>query len=237
MVEEPKPRGRPPKDPGKVKQAPLNMRTDPRLRAMIEEAADANQWSLTQEVETRLRTSFILQDVLGGQHIFSFAHMLCLTIQMIEQETGKRWIDDFLTFERVRAAAERLLKWKQPKADANRKDMAALTKAQDVAIETDKAASAAVQAVSDYRNELVRRYPKRSPGGFLAGLTPDPAPTADELAVLANLADKAIAAQQKAAAAGVKWRAKVDAAMQPHVDAKADGTRLAEQSFELFGPR
>jgi hypothetical protein len=99
------------------KLAPLNMRTSPQLREQIERAADINGRSLTQEVERRLVTSFIFDEVRGGPHIGSLANMICATIQMIEQGTGHRWMDDFDTFTMVRAAMERLLAWKNPGAD------------------------------------------------------------------------------------------------------------------------
>jgi hypothetical protein len=93
------------------------MRTSPQLREQIERAADVNGRSLTQEVERRLITSFIFDEVRGGPHIGSLANMVCATIQMIEQDTGHRWMDDFDTFTMVRAAMERLLAWKNPGAD------------------------------------------------------------------------------------------------------------------------
>jgi len=90
------------------------MRTSPDLREKIEQAAEANGRSLTQEVERRLITSFIFDDSRGGPHIGAFANMLCAAIQNIELDTGHRWMDDFDTFTRVRGAAERLLEWRNP---------------------------------------------------------------------------------------------------------------------------
>ena len=49
-----------------IKLSPLNMRTTPQLRAMIERAANANARSLTQEVEFRLRASFRDDEVLAA---------------------------------------------------------------------------------------------------------------------------------------------------------------------------
>lgn len=100
-----------------AKLAPLNMRTSPQLRAQIEEAADKNGRSLTQEVERRLMTSFIFDEVRGGQHINAFANMLSSTIHRLEVRYGKRWVDDPETFAAVKAATFRLLDWDSPRID------------------------------------------------------------------------------------------------------------------------
>lgn len=119
-----------PVEGGAPKLAPLNMRTSPQLREQIEKAADLNGRSLTQEVERRLMTSFIFDEVRGGPHIGSLANMVCASIQMIEQDTGHRWMDDFDTFTMVRAAMERLLAWKNPGADL--REQVKLLKKQEV---------------------------------------------------------------------------------------------------------
>ena len=100
-----------------AKLAPPNMRTSPQLRAQIEKAADDNGRSLTQEVERRLMTSFIFDEVRGGQHINAFANMLSSTIHRLEVRFGKRWVDDPETFAAVKAATFRLLDWDSPRID------------------------------------------------------------------------------------------------------------------------
>ena len=107
-----------PRQGATAKLAPLNMRTDPELREKIEEAADRTGRSLTQEVERRLRTSFILEDFMGGQHVHALVHMLGATINRIEMRTGKKWIEDEATWRAVQEAAKKLIAWDRPPTPA-----------------------------------------------------------------------------------------------------------------------
>lgn len=107
-----------PRQGEQVKRAPLNLRTDPRLRERIEDAADSHGWSLTQEVETRLISSFTLEQECGGPHIRSFTTMLAAAMFRIETRTGKRWNEDRTTFAAVRSAIDLLLKGERPRLPA-----------------------------------------------------------------------------------------------------------------------
>lgn len=130
-----------------VKLAPLNMRTSPQLRQQIEKAADENGRSLTQEVERRLVTSFIFDEVRGGPHIGAFANMLSSVIQTIENRMGAKWTDDPATHAAVRAAAEHLLDWNRPPVQGD--DLSAtFAKAKD-AQEKQRAAE---KALHEYRD-------------------------------------------------------------------------------------
>lgn len=132
-----------PKEGERVKLAPLNMRTDPALKALIVAAAEETGRSHTQEVERRLRTSFIFDDARGGPHIGAFANMLCSAIQMIELRTGRKWTEDTGTFEAVQVATERLLRWTRPPAPED-----------DELLEAAKRSEEAAQAHAAARAEL-----------------------------------------------------------------------------------
>jgi hypothetical protein len=104
-------RGRPSKGSA-AKRAPLNLKTTPELRDRIRDAAKGR--ALTQEIEDRLRASFLLDDIMGGSHIRSFVMALGQTIGNIERRTGAKWLDDPATWTAVTAATLRLLRWDKP---------------------------------------------------------------------------------------------------------------------------
>ncbi|WP_294211386.1 hypothetical protein [uncultured Sphingomonas sp.] len=217
-----------------AKNAPLNMRTSPDLRAKIEAAADANGRSLTQEVERRLITSFIFDDSRGGPHIGAFANMVCAVIQNVELDTGVRWMDDFDTFARVRGAVERLLEWRNPgmngyeRVDDLRKTMdAARVRMED-----------ATEALTQFRS----RHEKTSTGrrglfGASMKTVSREEWTADDFAE----EDSLIANEQEARAdwskAEQEWRVAFDADVSQMEDQEQIGRSMADVIFDQIGPR
>jgi hypothetical protein len=133
---------------GKPKLQPLNMRTDPDLRQLIEESAERTGRSLTQEVERRLRTSFIMDDQHGGQHVTAFVNMLGAVIGVVEARRGSRWIEDAETWETVRAATLRLLAWNRPASPEDD----ALFALGEASVEAYERLEAATKALDDFRN-------------------------------------------------------------------------------------
>lgn len=223
-----------PTEGAEAKRSPLNMRTSPELRAMIERAADLNGLSLTQEVERRLRTSFIFDENRGGGHIGALANMVCSAIQMIELRTGQRWMDDFDTFTQVRAATERLLLWESPGS----RDVPAIAAAQRAAVEAEEAAEAAATDLVQFRQSHgieergilfgwanpVQDDPRREWG---------PEKHAEETALI----ERASALREQAREARSTFDTLFNAATARVEDQEAIGARVGDAAFLQFGPK
>lgn len=222
-----------PKEGDKPKLAPLNMRTSPDLRAKIEAAADENGRSLTQEVERRLITSFIFDDSRGGPHIGAFANMVCSAIQMIELRTGRRWMDDFDTFTRVRAATEQLLRWNNPEAPA----MPSVAKAQRHAIEAEAAAAAADEKLSEFNaaHSLLTLGARFL--GKATGADPREGWSDETHAMEAELQQAALSARARATEARRAFDKLFAEAVSSMEEAEADGEAVADALFSEIGPK
>ena len=219
------------------KLAPLNMRTSPELRAKIEEAADVNGRSLTQEVERRLMTSFIFDEVRGGPHIGAFANMLAATIQTIEQRLGAQWIDDIAAHAAVSAATSRLLDWNrpsvEPKIDRALFAQAKATRDDAQALDAQLAAMREAfgwQRPASYVDGLIN-------AGSLAAIDPRANWTPEQRAEEATLANAADAARQEATTAHDALLAKADPVLIEMQEATNLGASIAEATFADLGPR
>jgi hypothetical protein len=77
------------------------------LKARLEEAAEANQRSLSEEIETQLEAQLMLHDLMptigrrGDPGILRVMAMLSVAIEAAERETGKRWAEDEETLDKV----------------------------------------------------------------------------------------------------------------------------------------
>jgi hypothetical protein len=87
-----------------AKRVALNMKATPELRARVEKAAKANDWSIAQEVERRLISSYENDDRHGGSFNAAFMRMISGRIESIERHTGAAWTGDQRTFYAVRGA-------------------------------------------------------------------------------------------------------------------------------------
>ncbi len=223
-----------PTEGAEAKRSPLNMRTSPELRAMIERAADMNGLSLTQEVERRLRTSFIFDENRGGAHIGALANMVCSAIQMIELRTGQRWMDDFDTFTQVRAATERLLLWESPGS----RDVPAIAAAQRTAVEAEDAAEAAANDLVQFRQS----HGIQERGilfGWAAPVQDDPRQEWDPEthAKETTLIERASALREQAREARSAFDTLFNAATARVEDQEAIGARVGDAAFLQFGPK
>lgn len=115
-----------------VKRAPLNMRTSPVTRSRLESAAEANGWSLTQEVEHRLERTFAEDRYRGGPRNSALFHLMLASATAIETANNAKWDEDVETFTSVKAAINRLLDVNHPQLSGEYYEAA---KALDTAIE------------------------------------------------------------------------------------------------------
>ena len=237
-----------PREGEAVKLAPLNMRTDPALRTMIEEAAETNGRSLTQEVERRLRTSFIFDDARGGPHIGALANMICSAIQMIELKTGQKWTEDIDTWEAAQAATLRFLRWTRPARPEDDR----LREIGDQQRRASEVFQQAARALADFRREHgfeTKPRPeargKQSLGGVLmkAALAgaPDPALaraewSAEQRKEEVQLEENYRAASEAMADASAKLRELLDPIVERQAGARSLGEALAEPLFQDIGP-
>jgi len=91
--------------PGKGKRVPLNMRTTLELRDRVAKAAADSGRSLVQEVETRLESTFLQEDVIarefGGREATALFRMMGAAAELIEATSGKKWLEDWNTSRAV----------------------------------------------------------------------------------------------------------------------------------------
>jgi hypothetical protein len=104
--------GRPP-DGTEAKKSPLSLRTTAEVRDLIEKAAEESGRSLAQEVEFRVKQSFIHDQILGSG-TNSFWTVAIAAVKQIEKLTGKTWTGDAVTFLSVKAAINTTLDDFQP---------------------------------------------------------------------------------------------------------------------------
>lgn len=104
-----------PRHGAEAKKAPLNMRTDPELRKRIEAAARNRNLSLTQEVERRLRQSFILEK--AGPGLEFMAHITVHSAEWIQRHTGERVTRSRVGWEALRLVSMYCLKLLRPLED------------------------------------------------------------------------------------------------------------------------
>ena len=231
-----------------AKRAPLNMKTTPRLRERMQRAADANGRALTQEVEARLERSLDRDDLYGGQHVATFVDLLGMTIRIIEQRHGARWIDDPGTFDAVEAAALRLLGWNRPREpDIFYVKMAEVHRAWNAAHAAHADAAAALDA---YRGGLgvastggiePPAWPP-APAGPFAGAARAPADpragwTDAQRQEEARLEGAWRQANEAVMAAGRATAAAWDRIAARRGEAKAAGEAIAAEMFAMQGPR
>ena len=95
--------GRPPKG----KRGNFTFRVTERLREQLISEAEASGLSVSEEIERRLDQSFNgapIRDLFGGSHTNALILTIAAAIQMVEIESGKKWIEDHDTNLAMRAA-------------------------------------------------------------------------------------------------------------------------------------
>jgi hypothetical protein len=99
-----KPRGRPRIARSARKRNFVTMRMRDALKAQLEEAAEINQRSLSEEIENQLEELFLFRRMLpnfGRAGLFEQMAMLGDAMQWFEEQTGKAWDEDEKTVEEV----------------------------------------------------------------------------------------------------------------------------------------
>lgn len=232
-----------PRQGEEVKLAPLNMRTSPELRAKIEEAADANGRSLTQEVERRLFSSFTLDQYVGRMHIQSLTLMLGAAVSLIEDRTGKRWTEDQETWIMVSEAVMRLLRWDRPPPDSDQEEEWEIFRESLAASEKEKAAREALEA---YRKEhgipdvtLWTPAPRKGLFGSAPRVPSDPREdwTEDQRREEMRLIEEERAAAQLTRSLNDKMLALRAPRLEREAAAKKAGEEVAEPLLALLGPK
>ena len=79
------------------KAAPTGFRPTPQLRSALEMASKENGRSLSQEIESRLERSFHVDTEYGGSQQQALFRTLAAVAAVIEERTGKSWIEDWWT--------------------------------------------------------------------------------------------------------------------------------------------
>ncbi len=111
--------GRPPLPDKERRRAAMGFRPTPEIRERLEKAAEENKRSLSQEIESRLETSFLKEDakheVFGGREQFEIFKLLAGAAGIIEARKGRSWLEDWLTFISVRKAWDSLISSAAPR--------------------------------------------------------------------------------------------------------------------------
>ncbi len=99
------------------KASPTGFRPTPRLRSALEKMSKENGRSLSQEIESRLETSFHAEREYGGAQQQALFRALAAVASVIEERTGKRWIEDWWTAVAVSTAWRDLVREFRPGPD------------------------------------------------------------------------------------------------------------------------
>ena len=97
------------------------------LKGRLESEARANEHSLTQELETRLRDSFEKHDKMTREfaedrETLGLLRLIGQTVGMVQAETGQTWIKDRYTFDQVRRAVPAVLDSFKPSGESRLPD-------------------------------------------------------------------------------------------------------------------
>ncbi len=113
----PKPRG-----PFEGKRKTLTTRITERTRRRLDEASEATDRSLSQEIEFRLEESFqrdrfenAIFEALGGREHYPLLVMVGNAVRMVEEGSGQRWHQDFETAAQVKNAITTIIDAFSPK--------------------------------------------------------------------------------------------------------------------------
>lgn len=123
--------GRKPQGPISGKSATITTRITPETRMALESAAKSRRprrYSLSQEIEERLRKSFLASSGMPS-HIQALARAVARLASEVERETDRRWIDDVFSGLALRAAVDGLIQNFAPAADGKLAIPAKLTRA------------------------------------------------------------------------------------------------------------
>lgn len=112
--------GRPPLPPDKKRGQTVGFKPTPEVRQKLQEAAAANDRSVSKEIETRLERTFGDDERFGGIATYRLMQIFGLAKQLIEDQTGKRFETDPGTYDEVTEAWVAILEKFRPKGAQKR---------------------------------------------------------------------------------------------------------------------
>ena len=92
-----------------VRLQSLNLKTTQELRDRLEAAASASGRALTHEVEARLNRTFDFDYLLGDNETALVLRTIATAIQRFEKASGRAWVRDSETQERVHEAVSKMV--------------------------------------------------------------------------------------------------------------------------------
>ncbi len=103
-----KQRGRPRKADGEKRRNNVTIRMKDDIKRRIQEAADAQGRSLSEEIEFSLERRFLEEAAYGGKELNGLLKLMVWAAEIIQARTGKLWSSDWETSVAVRAAWTKL---------------------------------------------------------------------------------------------------------------------------------
>src|SRR5689334_11940719 len=102
--------GRKPRGPYANRRAGLTMRISAELRAELDREARRKGWSVSQEVENRLRESLNVAQTWGPPHTWALARLVSEIVKRVELSAGNklRWHRDPFVHAAAQEAIEAL---------------------------------------------------------------------------------------------------------------------------------
>lgn len=192
------------------------MRTTQDVRERLERAAADSGRSLVQEVEHRLERSFLDQEArereMGGRETYNVLRLLGVAAMIVEERTGKKWIEDWKTAVAVRKTWHLLVGRNMPKLPRD--------------------ADAILQEEHSIPALPVRPPLPWTPSGLLASALPAADP--DEMAAYEsalNQYDKAMKQYDKAVEKREQKRLRQDQVLQDYIREPRD---LGREVADLF---
>ncbi len=79
---------------GRKKVILFTVRSAPLLKEQLAQASEANQRSLSQEIESRLERTFLIEEFQGGPTTAATLRNIELAIYDLEKRTGRSWLVD-----------------------------------------------------------------------------------------------------------------------------------------------
>ncbi len=103
-----KKRGRPRKPESEKRRNNVTIRMRDDVKRRIEEAADSQGRSLSEEIEFRLERTFLEEAAYGGKELSGLLKLMVGAAEIIQARTDKSWSSDWETSIAVRAAWTKL---------------------------------------------------------------------------------------------------------------------------------
>lgn len=92
---------------------PITVRFSAETKRQLEQAADRSGWSVSQEIDSRVKQSFVEESMLGSETATAFRTLAGIA-RIIEQTTGRPWREDYVTAYAVHAAVTQALRALSP---------------------------------------------------------------------------------------------------------------------------